>query len=131
MMSELETYVGQLVTAGVPFEIAEVLEVFDSKEHDDPAEDTTTPRPRALWCRLFGASPGVFEARELRPALIERGTEFVAKDGGARPAVVLRHNSSDKDPVEISVNGHPPVVLMRREFLRRWRARSLAGGANA
>lgn len=131
MMSPIETYVGQLVTAGVPGEVAEVIEVFDEGKHDDPTQDTTTPRPRTLWCRILGAQTGVFESRELRPALITLGMEFVRRDGAIAPrAVVLRHNSSDKDPVEVAIGQRPSTRLLRREFLQGWRALQIASEAH-
>lgn len=117
-----ETYPGQLVTAGVPDQLAEVVEVLD------PEQDAA---PTHKWCRLFGAPTGLFASLELRPALIPRGMEFIAKNGAIAPrAVVLRHNSSDKDPIEVSIGQHPPQRFLRREFLKGWRALWLTGEAH-
>jgi hypothetical protein len=125
MISEIEAYIGQLVTAGAPGDIAEIVEVLDPALRRDPEENDPLPRPRSCWYRLWGRPGGMFESRELRLALLKLDTVFVRRGAPTGRARILRHNASEKDPVEVSIDGRPQRMA-RREFLTQWRAAELA-----
>ena len=125
MLVERECYVHQVVTAGVPGEHAEVVEILNERPAATEPPAAATPS-RSVWMRLHGQPYGVFEARELHLALLHRGARFVRRgvgDPGDRAELLVASNS-EKDPVLFTV-GSRVHVLPRRVFLREWQPETL------